>query len=104
MPSSVTQEEKPHATVQVWANRLKSSLAEEDLGVLVDTKLNMSRQFTLEVKKLNGILACSRKSVASRSREVIFPFYSAPVRHVWSLGPVQGNTDVLEQVGKGPQR
>lgn len=86
------------------ATQLESSMAEQDLGILVDANLNMSQLCALAAKKSDGVLGFNRQCVASRSREVGFPLYSALVRPhveccVWFWIPLyKRDMDILETV------
>ena len=73
------------------------------MGVLIDERFNMSWQYAHAVQKANCILGYIKRSVTSRSREVIPPLYSALIRPhleycVQFWGPQHKDTELLQRV------
>lgn len=54
---------------------IESCSAEKELGLLVDEKLNISQ--LCAAQKVNHILGCIERSMASRLRRVVLPLCSA---------------------------
>jgi len=99
----------PMHQYSLGADLLDSSSAERYLGFLVEDSLTMSQQCALAAKKANGILGCIRRSVASRSRDVLLPLYSAlvgpPVEYcVHFLSPLFKKREELLESSRGLRR
>ena len=64
---------------RLGADLLERSFLENNLNVLVGNRVTISQQCALLAKKASGILRSIKKFMTIRSREVIFPLYSAPL-------------------------
>jgi len=79
---------------------IESSPVEEDLGILMIEKLDISHQRVLAAQKANRILGCIPSIVANKLREVILPFCSTLLRP--PPGVLHPALEPLAQDGHGP--
>lgn len=71
MLDSAPGTKQPWVYKQTGGQRLESSLAERDMGILVDSKLIVSHQFALADKRDSHTLGCIGPNTANQAREGI---------------------------------
>ena len=100
--------QQPQQPYRLGVEWLESCLMERDLGVLMDSRLNMSQQCAQVAKEANGILACIGNGVVSRTRDPapVLGIGEAPPQVLCSVLALQYRKDieVPEQVQKRATR
>ncbi|KAJ7424395.1 hypothetical protein BTVI_06556 [Pitangus sulphuratus] len=106
MQSPASGEEKPCAPIQNRGQPPAKKLAEKDLGILMNKKLNVIQQRAFVAKTANSILDCIRKSFRKsirKSQQVKGDDTSPLLRHMWSAVPIPVQ-EICGQTGVCPVR
>lgn len=86
------------------AKQLEGSVLAKDLGVLRGKVEHEPTVCALEEKKVNNLLGCIRKRVASRQRELILPLYSEEDKTDLEFSPVLGRQASSGHTGASPAK
>jgi len=68
------------AEYKMGTNKLKVSIQERDLGVIIDKSGKSSEQCVLAVQKANSVLGMIKRNIQFKSKQVIVKLYKALVR------------------------
>ena len=67
---------------------LEASEEEKDLGVIVDDRLKFRKHAATAAKKANRTLACIRRTIKYKEKDMIVPLYTALVRPLLEYGNI----------------
>ncbi|XP_059581297.1 uncharacterized protein LOC106737704 isoform X1 [Alligator mississippiensis] len=80
----------PHPMYRRGSSPLESTEAERDLGVIIDSRMNMSRQCQTAASKASQTLSCIQRCISSWCREVKPPSMRLWSGHSWSTASSTG--------------
>lgn len=98
MPGVALGAQQPHVAIQVLGREAGKLSGKKVPGVLVTRWLNVSQQGAQMANKAHGCLACTRCSVANRTRGVIFSLYSELVSLHLECPSLQEGFELLEHI------
>ena len=67
-------------------NKLDSSVAEKDLGVIIDPNLDFDNHISATVKKANRLSGMLMRNITYKHKDIILPLYKSLIRSVLEYG------------------
>ena len=87
-------------------NKIEETVAEKDLGVIIDPSLDFDAHITTMVKKANKLVGMLMRSICHKSKDIIIPLYKALIRSILEYGSAVWNPRLRKHINliEGVQR